>query len=159
MHILKDRLKAARKETGRKHDMFPRRATWLETRADELLAKISRFDACGPLSIVSDHQLLELIVSIEGANEDCRYLLQEHQHQAPSTLEFAVGALSGIGGLALLDPSILSILVTSTGVLATAITTYHRGQHVAAEQRYLALFWDIEHRRHLLQSEMARRGI
>lgn len=139
--------------------MFRRRATWLETRAEQLLAKISRFDASGPPTIVSDHQLRELIASIEGANEDCRDLLQEHQRQAPSTLEFAVGAFSGLGGLALLDPSILSLLVTSTGVLATAIATYHRGQHLAAEQRYLGLFWDIEHRRHLLQSEMARRGI
>jgi hypothetical protein len=139
--------------------MFRRRATWLEARADELLAKINRFDASGPLTALSNSQLLQLIVLIEGANEDCMDLLQEHHHHAPSMLEFSVGAFSGLGGLALLDPSMLSLLVTSAGVLATAIATYNRGHHLLAEQRYLGVFWDIEHRRHLLQSEMARRGI
>jgi hypothetical protein len=139
--------------------MFRRKATWLETRADELVTKLSQFPAPGILTTLSNVQLLQLIVLIEGANKDCLDLLQEHHNQAPSTLEFSVGAFSGLGGLALLDPSMLSLLVTSAGVLATAIATYRGGLHLAVEQRYLGIFWDIENRRHLLQSEMARRGV
>jgi hypothetical protein len=139
--------------------MFRRRATWLETRADQLLTKISQFDSSGTLSTLSDTKLFQLIVLIESANKDCLDLLQEHHNQAPSKLEFSVGAFSGLGGLALLDPSMLSLLVTSAGLLATAIATYRGGLHLAVEQRYLGIFWDIENRRHLLRSEMARRGI
>jgi hypothetical protein len=139
--------------------MFRRTATWLETRSEEISDKLRQFDDSGPLKALGDGQLKQLIILMDTANEDCRDLLREHQNQAPSTFEFSIAAISGIGGIALLDPSMLSLLVTSTGVIATAISTFRRGQHLVAEQRYLGFFWDIENRRYLLQAELARRGI
>jgi hypothetical protein len=100
-----------------------------------------------------------MIFLMAGANEDCWSLLREHDRQAPSTFEFSLAVFSGIGGIALLDPSMLSLLVTVTGATGAAISVYRRGKHLVVEQRYLGIFWDIEHRRHILQTELGRRGI
>jgi hypothetical protein len=139
--------------------MFRRPATWIEASAEEISAKLREFDDSGQLAALSEDQLRQLIVSMDQANRDCHSLLQEHQSRAPSTVEFSIGAISGIGGIALLDPSMLSLIVIATGVIATGIAVFRRGQHLVEEQRYLGFFWDIENRRYLLQAELARRGI
>lgn len=117
------------------------------------------FDQSGDLAQLSEFRLLELTRLLARAHDLSCEILREHERNCPSTITFALSFLSGVGGLILVEPTTASVVVVAGGVLAAAKSVYDRGAHLFAEQRHLALFWDVSLRREALKIELIRRGI
>ena len=139
--------------------VFRRRIGWLDRRAEEITRALQEFDDSGDLTALEPERLLDLARLLDGANRSCWETLQEHERQAPSAFWFHLSVWTGVGGIALLEPSLISIIITVGGLLGSGKSIYDRGAHLVAEQRYLQLFWAVELRKDRLKSALARRGI
>jgi hypothetical protein len=139
--------------------VFRRRIGWLGRRAEEITRALQEFDDRGDLMAVEPESLLDLAQLLDGANRTCWEILEEHEGQAPSAFWFHLSVWTGVGGIALVDPNLISIIITVGGLLGSIKSIYDRGAHLVTEQRYLRLFWAVELRKDKLKSTLARRGI
>ena len=139
--------------------MAEQRQSWIAQRAEAVLSKLSQFDACGDLTQLSPAALAELVDILVVANKDCLEILDEHERQEPSAFWFWLSVVGGLGGIALMDPTLVSVILTAGGLLGGVKAVYDKGAYLLEEQRYLGLYWDVAHRKDALGSELTRRGI
>ena len=132
---------------------------WIEQRAGTVRARLSQFDGHGDLALLTLEALLELVEFLDLANKDCLDIVDEFERQKPSAFWFWINAASGFGGLALLDPTLISLILTIGGALGGGKSLFDRAAYLATEQRYLGLYWGVQHRKNALGAELTRRGI
>ena len=78
---------------------------------------------------------------------------------------FSLGALvcisvaSGLGGLLLLEPTTISLVLTIGGALGAGKSLYDRGAHLMRVQKLLSDYWEASLHHDALAAELTRRGI
>ena len=132
---------------------------WIEQRAETVRARMADFDAHGNLTPLAPEMLLELAELLEQANEDCLAIVDEFETHRPSASWFWINAISGYGGLALVDPTFISAVIAIGGTLGASKSLYDRARFLVLEQRYFSLYWAVQLRKNALGSELIRRGI
>lgn len=132
---------------------------WIVERAERVRDRLDEFDRAGDLTDLRVIELIDLIDLIADAHELCAAILEEHKRNFPSTFWFAGSFLSGLGGLAFIEPTLGSIIITVGGAAGAAKSLYDRGAHLITEQNYLGLYWSVAIRRDALKIELTRRGI
>jgi hypothetical protein len=132
---------------------------WIEQRTETVRARIAEFDAHGNLTPLAPTILMELAELLDQANNDCLSIVDEFETQRPSASWFWINAISGYGGLALIDPTFISAAIAIGGALGASKSLYDRARFLVLEQRYLSLYWDVQLRKSALGSELIRRGI
>ncbi|KIZ46274.1 MULTISPECIES: hypothetical protein [Rhodopseudomonas] len=133
--------------------------SWTQAKASELERRLLAFDAAGDLSRLSPDEVGGLVSLLNETNLECWQLLQEHERSASSAVWLVLSLFSGLGGLPFAGSSALSVLLAAAGAAGAAKAVYDESRHLATEQRYLGIFWAIENRKALVETELRRRGI
>lgn len=139
--------------------MADRRIEWIEQRVKNVRAQLSRFDGYGDLRLLSSGGLLELANLLDRANQECLDIVDEFERRKPSEFWFWINTVGGFVGLALMDPTLISVALTIGGALGAGKSVYDRAAYLITEQRYLDLYWAVQHRKNALGSELTRRGL